>query len=98
MTDDVGLLYVLANRDSSLAKIGMTRNGTPDARATDYERKHGIAWRVFWQARTERVAGTEAAIHHELAAYRFSLTPEAREVFHIVPARAVAVAKRYMRS
>ena len=30
MTDDVGLLYVLANRDSSLAKIGMTRNGTPD--------------------------------------------------------------------
>ena len=58
MTDDVGLLYVLANRDSSLAKIGMTRNGTPNTRATDYERKHGIAWRVFWQARTERVAGT----------------------------------------
>jgi hypothetical protein len=96
VTADVGLLYVLANRDSSLAKIGMTRNGTPDARATDYERKHGIAWRVFWQSRTERVAETEAAIHHELAAYRFSLTPEAREIFHIIPTRAVAVAKRYI--
>jgi hypothetical protein len=96
VTDDVGLLYVLANRDSSLAKIGMTRNGTPDARATDYERAHGITWSVFWQAHTENVAQAEASAHHELAAYRFSLTPEAREIFHIVPTRAVAVALRYV--
>ena len=93
---DVGLLYVLANRDSSLAKIGMTRNGTPDARATDYERKHGITWSVFWQARTEKVAEAEARAHRELRDYRFINAVGAKEVFHVTPEAAVAVAQRYV--
>jgi hypothetical protein len=83
VTDDVGLLYVLANRDSSLAKIGMTRNGTPDARASDYERAHGITWSVFWQARTEKIAQAEASAHRELRDYRFVNAVGAKEVFHV---------------
>jgi hypothetical protein len=93
---NVGTLYVLANRDSSLAKVGLTRNGTPDARASDYERQHGIQWHVYWSARTCDVAAAEAAAHSELAPQRFSLTPDAREIFHVTPAKAVAVAQRYV--
>jgi hypothetical protein len=96
VTDDVGLLYVLANRDSSLAKIGITRNGTPDARATAYERAHGITWSVFWQARTEKVALAEASAHRELRDYRFVNAVGAKEVFHVTPEAAVAVAQRYV--
>ena len=47
MADDSGTLYVLANRDASLSKIGMTSNGTPDARADHYAREHGIQWHVY---------------------------------------------------
>jgi T5orf172 domain len=96
VTDDIGLLYVLANRDSSLAKIGITRNGSPDARATDYERAHGITWSVFWQARTENVAEAEARAHRELRDYRFVNAVGAKEVFHVTPEAAVAVAQRYV--
>ena len=41
---DIGTLYVLVQSRQSLAKIGVTRNGTPDARATAYERpRHPLA-------------------------------------------------------
>jgi CheY-like chemotaxis protein len=33
LTDGIGTLYVLANRDSSLAKVGLTRTSIPFARA-----------------------------------------------------------------
>jgi hypothetical protein len=76
---DVGTIYVLANRDQSLAKIGLTRDGTPDARATDYERAHGIKWHVYWSAVSCYVAEAEAAAHRELDICRFALVPGARE-------------------
>ena len=56
---DVGTLYVLANRDNSLAKIGLTRSGKPDTRADDYSRAHGIQWHVYWFADTRNVAEAE---------------------------------------
>jgi hypothetical protein len=95
-TTDLGTLYVLANRDQSLAKIGLTRNGTPDARADDYARAHGIQWHVYWSARTLNVAAAEANAHRDLQAQRFALTPDAREVFHVTPERAQRVAARYV--
>ena len=93
---DVGTIYVLANRDSSLAKVGITRNGTPDARADDYSRTHGIQWHVYWSARTLDVAAAEASAHRELQAQRFSLTPDAREIFHVTPEKAQRIAARYV--
>ena len=96
MADDSGTLYVLANRDASLSKIGMTRNGTPDARADDYARAHGIQWHVYWSARTANVAAAEASAHRDLQAQRFALTPDAREIFHVTPERAQRVAARYV--
>jgi hypothetical protein len=93
---DVGTLYVLANRDQSLAKVGMTRNGSPDARATAYERAHGIQWHVYWSAVTCNVAQAEAAVHRALDVCRFTLVPGAREVFHVTPAKAVRVAERFV--
>jgi hypothetical protein len=93
---DIGQLYVLANRDQSLAKIGMTRDGTPDARASDYERAHGIRWHVYWAAVTCHVAEAEAAAHRDLDICRFALVPGAREVFHVTPAKAQRVAARYV--
>jgi hypothetical protein len=66
--------------DGSLAKIGLPRNGTPEVRATDYERAHGIQWHVYWSARTLNVAAAEAAAHRDLQAQRFALTPDARVV------------------
>jgi hypothetical protein len=96
MPDDPGTLYVLANRDHSLAKVGLSRTGTPDARASAYERAHGIAWHVYWSVRTERVAEVEARVHRELDICRFALVPGATEVFHCTPRRAVAVARRYV--
>jgi hypothetical protein len=56
---DVGTLYVLANRDNSLAKIGLTRSGKPDTRADDYSRAHSIQWHVYWFADTRNVAEAE---------------------------------------
>ena len=56
---DVGTLYVLANRDNSLAKIGLTRSGKPDTHADDYFRAHGIQWHVYWFADTRNVAEAE---------------------------------------
>jgi hypothetical protein len=96
MADDSGTLYVLANRDASLSKIGMTRNGMPDARADDYARAHGIQWHVYWTARTLNVATAEAAAHRDLQVQRFALTPDAREIFHCTPATAQRVAARYV--
>ena len=93
---DIGTLYVLSNRDQSLAKIGLTRDGTPDARATDYERAHGIRWHVYWSAVTCHVAEAEAAAHRELDICRFALVPGAREVFHVTPQKAQRVAARYV--
>jgi hypothetical protein len=93
---DIGTLYVLANRDQSLAKIGLTRDGAPDARASDYERAHGIRWYVYWSAVTCNVAAAEAAAHRELDICRFALVPGAREVFHVTPAKAKRVAERYV--
>jgi hypothetical protein len=95
-TTDLGTLYVLANRDQSLAKIGLTRNGTPDARADDYARAHGIQWHVYWSARTLDVAAAEANAHRDLQAQRFALTPDAKEIFHCTPERAQRVAARYV--
>jgi hypothetical protein len=91
---DVGTLYVLSNRDQSLAKIGLTRGGTP--RATDYERAHGIRWYTYWSAVTCHVAEAEAAAHRELVICRFALVPGAREVFHVTPAKAKRVAERHV--
>jgi hypothetical protein len=93
---DIGTLYVLSNRDQSLAKVGLTRNGTPDARATDYERAHGIQWHVYWSAVTCEVAAVEARCHRALAERRFALTPEAREVFHLTPHHAVRVVEQFV--
>ncbi|HEY2617711.1 MAG TPA: GIY-YIG nuclease family protein [Acetobacteraceae bacterium] len=90
------MLYVLSNRDQSLAKIGMTRDGTPDARASDYERTHGIRWHVYWSAVTCNITETEAAAHRELDICRFALVPGAREVFHVTPAKAQRIAARYV--
>lgn len=89
---DIGTLYVLANRDNSLAKIGLTRSGKPDTRADDYSRAHGIQWHVYWFAHTRNVAEAEARAHRELAAFRFAMLPGAREIFHITPAKAQRVA------
>jgi hypothetical protein len=93
---DIGTLYVLANLDRSLAKIGLTRDGTPDARATDYERAHGIRWHVYWSAVTCHVAEAEAAAHRELDICRFALVPGAREVFHVTPQKAKRVAEQFV--
>ena len=93
---DLGTLYVLSNRDQSMAKIGLTRDGTPSARASDYERAHGICWHVYWAAITCTVAEAEAAAHRELDVCRFALVPGAREVFHVTPAKAQRVAARYV--
>ena len=93
---DIGTLYVLANRDQSLAKIGLTRDGTPAVRATDYEREHGIFWYIYWSATTCNVAAAEAAAHRELDVCRFALVPGAREIFHVTPQKAQRVAARYI--
>lgn len=91
---DIGTLYVLSNIDGSLAKVGLTRNGSPDARATDYERAHGICWHVYWSAATCHVGTAEAAAHRELDIRRFALVPGARQIFHVTPAKAKRVAAR----
>jgi hypothetical protein len=96
MSNDVGTLYVLANRDHSLAKVGMTRNGRPETRADDYGRQHGIQWRVYWSVVTCHVADAEASAHRALQDRRFSLLPEAREVFHCTPMLAKRIAERYV--
>jgi hypothetical protein len=57
MDRDIGRLYVLSNRDQSLAKIGLARDGTPTARATDYERAHGIAGCVLVRRHLQRRRG-----------------------------------------
>jgi hypothetical protein len=94
---DIGVIYVLTNRDHSLSKIGMTRTGTPQLRADDYSRVHGIQWtHIFWQARTENVAAVEAAAHRALADRRFALTPDAQEIFHVVPEVARRAAERFV--
>jgi hypothetical protein len=93
---DFGTLYILANRDQSLAKVGLTRTGTPDARADDYSRAHGIQWHVYWSAATLDVEAVEAACHRALTDRRFSLTPEAREIFHVTPPHAVRIAERFV--
>jgi hypothetical protein len=96
MSDDIGTLYVLSNRDQSLAKVGLTRDGTPEARATDYERAHGIRWHVYWSAFTCHVSEAEAAAHRELDICRFALVPGAREVFHVTPQKAKRVAEQFV--
>jgi hypothetical protein len=94
---DIGVIYVLTNRDHSLSKVGMTCSGSPQLRADDYSRKHGIQWtHVYWQARTENVAEVEAAAHRALADRRFALTPEAAEIFHVVPEVARRAAERFV--
>jgi T5orf172 domain len=93
---DTGTLYILSNVDGSLAKVGFTRNGTPDARADAYSAAHGIRWHVYWSALTENVEQVEAAAHRALQDRRFSLTPEAREIFHCTPAHAVRIAERFV--
>jgi hypothetical protein len=76
---------VFANRDSSLAKLGMTRTGTPDMCASQYEAAHGIAWRAFWQAPTANVAEVEARCHRELASRRVSSCPKHAKYFIASP-------------
>jgi hypothetical protein len=92
MRNDIGILYVLANRDMSLAKVGMTRVGTPASRAAGYTRAHMIEWRTYWSAPTQRVRAVEAACHRELARHRFKHTT-GTEVYHVLPefARDVAM-------
>jgi hypothetical protein len=87
---------VLSNRDQSLSKIGLTRTGTPDARADDYSRQHGIQWHVYWSARTLNVTAAEAGAHRALQDRRFALVPEAREIFHTTPENARRIAARYV--
>jgi hypothetical protein len=93
---DIGTLYVLSNRDQSLAKIGLTRDSTPDARATAYERAHGIRWHVYWSAVTCNVAYAETAAHRALQDRRFSRVPEAQEIFHVTPGHAVRIAEQFV--
>lgn len=90
--EDVGTLYVLANRDNTLAKVGLTRNGTPDVRADSYSREHGFHWRVYWQATTCHVGEAEARAHRALRYCRWTEVPGAREIFYTTPAKAKAVA------
>jgi hypothetical protein len=91
---DIGVLYVLSNRDRSLAKVGLTRLGSPGGRAADYGRAHGIEWRTFWSAPTQRVGEVEARCHRALAPHRFANAPGCREVFHVTPETARAIALR----
>jgi hypothetical protein len=93
---DVGTLYILTNTDRSLAKLGLTRIGTPGKRAADYGRVHGIAWQVYWSAPTRNVGSVEAACHRALAAHRFVIAPLAHEVFHVTPQAARAIAERHV--
>lgn len=55
-TPDIGVIYVLANRDRSLSKVGLTRLGTPQGRAIGHTRAHGIEWCTYWSAPTRDVA------------------------------------------
>jgi hypothetical protein len=54
-----GLIYVFANADNTASKIGFTQADTPADRADSYSREHGIRWRAYWSARTERVKEVE---------------------------------------
>jgi hypothetical protein len=96
MADDIGTLYILANQDQSLAKVGLTRNSTPDSRADDYSRQHGIRWHQYWSELTLNVGEVEARVHQQLAECRFSHVPGAREIFHITPEKAQRVAARHV--
>jgi T5orf172 domain len=89
-------IYILSDLTGTLSKIGMTRTGTPALRATDYERAHGIVWRVYWSRPTDNVAAVEAACHRELEPWRFALASGAREVFLIQPHHAVRIAERFV--
>ena len=92
---DIGTVYVLTNRDRSLAKVGMTRLGTPTLRAAGYTRARGIEWRTYWSAPTRDVARVEARCHHDLKSCRFVNAPfGSREIFHCTPQHAQAVAMR----
>src|SRR5690349_155862 len=91
---DIGTLYVLANRDNSLAKIGLTRNGTPDIRAEDYAREHSIRWRVYWSGIPCNVAEAEAKARREVTSHRFAQTPGSGEILHVTPSKAKYVAEK----
>jgi hypothetical protein len=93
---DVGVIYILSNPDSSLAKVGLSRADVPQQRAKHYTYQHGIQWRVFWTSMTRNVGVVEAQVHDALAGRRFSRLPAAREVFHVTPQEAQRVAARHI--
>jgi hypothetical protein len=96
MPNDTGILYVLRNQDRSLAKVGLTRFGSPASRAAGYTEQYGIRWVPFWSAPTQRVAEVEARCHRELASCRFANSPlGSREIFHCTPEHAREVARRH---
>jgi hypothetical protein len=92
----VGTLYILTNRDKSLAKVGMTINGTPELRATDYEKAHGVFFEHFCSWQTQNVRAVEASVHRDLRPWQFDTNTSAREIFHTTPARAKAIALPYL--
>jgi hypothetical protein len=97
LTTDIGRIYVLRGQHdgTELAKLGMTRNGTPDARATDYGAAHAgnVTWHVHWQALTTDVAAVEARCHGALGGWRYAGIPGAREVYAIAPDAARTIAQ-----
>jgi hypothetical protein len=84
---DNGTVYILTTRNRSMSKIGMTRSGTPEARARSYTDEHELRWTVVWAAETSNVAEVERLAHARLAAHRSNL-PGTREIFNVSPETA----------
>jgi hypothetical protein len=81
---DVGTVYILTTRNRSMSKIGMTRSGTPEARARSYTDDHELRWTVVYSCETRDVAEVEQLAHARLAAHRSNL-PGTREIFNVAP-------------
>jgi hypothetical protein len=94
---DVGTVYVLKSTHPGLAKVGLTRHGTPEQRAENYTKVHGLIWQVYWSAPTQNVGKVEAACHHALATHSVAGTAVGmQEVFKVSPAYAREIAQRYV--
>jgi hypothetical protein len=83
--DGRGVIYVLTNRDKSLAKIGFTTTGSAAERATAYSRESGIEFVVYGEMPTRYAQAVEAKAHAHFAGRRF-VVGNCREVFHVTPA------------
>jgi hypothetical protein len=92
-----GLIYVLRDTNNpNVAKIGRTIEATALARAKDYGRQHDRHWTVVAQFGTLRVNEVEAAIHVHLSVQRIDTASNAREIFRVTPASAVALVPQFI--